>query len=59
MGFENATGGLSAADMAAVMRGGSGGGWGNDARYCRVSYCYCYTPMRHNDDVGFRLVMCP
>lgn len=33
MGFENATGGLSAADMAAVMRGGSGSGWGNDGGY--------------------------
>lgn len=33
MGFENGTGGLSAADMAAVMRGGSGGSWGNDGGY--------------------------
>ena len=32
MAFENASG-LSAADMAAVMRGGSGGGWGNDGGY--------------------------
>ena len=29
MAFEN-NNGLSAADMAAVMRGGNGGGWGND-----------------------------
>lgn len=33
MGFENATGGLSAADMAAVMRGNGGGGFGNDGGY--------------------------
>ena len=29
MAFEN-NNGLSAADMAAVMRGGNNGGWGND-----------------------------
>ena len=29
MSFENGNG-LSAADMAAVMRGGNGNGWGND-----------------------------
>ena len=29
MSFENGSG-MSPADMAALMRGGNGGGWGND-----------------------------
>lgn len=41
---------------ARVFRGGS---WRIKARYCRVSFRYCYTPMFRHDYVGFRLVMCP
>ncbi len=36
-----------------------GGGWGDFARGCRVSYRYYRTPMDRNSNVGFRLVMCP
>ena len=39
-----------------VLRGGS---WGSLARYCRVSYRGCDTPMLYLIGVGFRLVMCP
>lgn len=36
-----------------------GGGWGYDARGCRVSCRDYLTPMSHNFILGFRLVMCP
>ena len=36
-----------------------GGGLRSIARFCRVSYRFCTTPMDLDCDVGFRLVMCP
>ena len=36
-----------------------GGGWGRDARYCRVSCRGSCTPSYRTDGIGFRLVLCP
>ena len=36
-----------------------GGSWYDYAGYCRVSYRNYSTPMSHDINVGFRLVMCP
>ena len=34
-----------------------GGGWDNDAYYCRVAYRYGYSPVNRFHDLGFRIVL--
>ncbi len=50
----NPTGPSSGSDR--VLRGG---GWGNFARSCRVSYRYNGGPGGRYGSIGFRLVLCP